>query len=76
MITCTRRTFIFCLPSLAMFLLVRDPLNSLMLGLTVLSDNEALRSSDTEALAVMDEAASFITSTLKDVMTMHNFEEG
>ena len=57
---------------------VRVPLNSVVLGLQLLQDNEALvqRESDRETLHMMKDATSFMAETLNDVLSLQKIEQG
>ena len=54
---------------------VRVPLNSLMLGLDVISQN-VLNDSGNDAVLIMKESANFMADTLDGVLSMHQIEEG
>lgn len=55
---------------------VRVPLNSMLLGLTVVSQSKALTPEEMEAVEIMHESTNFMTDTLNDVLSMQKMEEG
>jgi signal transduction histidine kinase len=55
---------------------VRVPLNSVSLGLELLSDSASLSSEDKETLGLMKEATGFISETLNDVLSLQKIGEG
>ena len=55
---------------------VRVPLNSISLGIQVLSNSPDLHKTEGETLSLMKEAATFMGETLNDVMALQTVEEG
>ena len=55
---------------------VRNPLNSLTVGINVLKSNETVCSLENESLLMMDAAAKFMSDTLDNVLNMQRIEEG
>lgn len=55
---------------------VRVPLNSIALGLQILSGNEDLDQTEGETISMMKEAATFMGEVLNDVMALQRVEEG
>ena len=55
---------------------VRVPLNSITMGIHLISKNPSLDSEHLETVAMMREASSFMGSTLNDVLSLQKMEEG
>ena len=55
---------------------VRNPLNSLSIGIEVLSGSRNLDTSDKESISMMRNASQFMSDTLNDVLSMQKIEEG
>jgi signal transduction histidine kinase len=55
---------------------VRVPLNSISLGIQVLSNTPELGPAEHETINLMKEATNFMGETLNDVMALQTFEEG
>ena len=55
---------------------LRSPLNSLTIGIEILSNSSHLDSHDLESLGMMKDASSFMNDTLNDVLSMQKIEEG
>lgn len=55
---------------------VRVPLNSIALGIQVLENSPQLDETETETVAMVKEAVSFMGETLNDVMALQKVEEG
>jgi signal transduction histidine kinase len=55
---------------------IRNPLNSVAMGIEILERSENLDSSDIECLLSMKDSALFMTDTLNDVLNMQKIEEG
>ena len=67
----TRRTFLKYL-----FHEIRNPLNSLSIGIEVLGTSTLLSESEAESLLMMKEASNMIANTLNDVLSLQKIEEG
>ena len=55
---------------------VRVPLNSISMGLSLLSMNTDVNDEDAETIDMMSKAVEFMTDTLNDVLSMQKIEEG
>ena len=55
---------------------VRVPLNSISMGIHLLSNNPELSATDNDTISMMREASSFMGSTLNDVLSLQKIEEG
>ena len=55
---------------------VRVPLNSLTLGIDLLSDSDKISSADKGTLRLMKDSAVFMAETLNDVLSLQKIEEG
>lgn len=55
---------------------VRVPLNSISLGVQILSSSELLDKTDMETVGMIREAVTFMGETLNDVMALQKIEEG
>lgn len=55
---------------------VRVPLNSISLGIQILSNNHNMNDDDRETISLMKEAVNFMGETLNDVMALQTVEEG
>lgn len=55
---------------------VRVPLNSIVLGLQILLDNDSITSQEPETLSMMREATTFMAETLNDVLSLQKIEQG
>ena len=55
---------------------LRNPLNSLTIGIEILGNSSHLDSHDLESLGMMKDASAFMNDTLNDVLSMQKIEEG
>jgi len=55
---------------------VRNPLNSLTVGIKLLMTSPALEPQDKDSLEMMDSASKFMKETLDNVLNLHRIEEG
>eukprot|EP01035_Chromulina_nebulosa_P022129 gene22129-28654_t len=55
---------------------IRNPLNSLTLGLNVINSSSKLTTSEKESLDTMEESVLFMSNTLNDILSMHSIEDG
>lgn len=55
---------------------IRNPLNSLSIGIEILLASKRLTESEHESLTVMKEASGMITTTLNDVLCLQKIQEG
>ena len=55
---------------------IRNPLNSMAIGMEVLAASSHLDESELESLNMMREASAAMTTTLDDVLTLQRIEEG
>jgi signal transduction histidine kinase len=55
---------------------VRVPLNSITMGLHLLSDSEALDEAGRETVSMMKEASAYMGETLNDVLSIQKIEDG
>ena len=55
---------------------VRVPLNSITMGLHLLSDNESIDEPCRETVSMMKEASAYMSETLNDVLSIQKIEDG
>ena len=55
---------------------VRTPLNSLTMGIDLISTSPRLDENDRDSIDIMQAASAFMTKTLDGVLSMHKIEEG